>query len=350
VRHGIASFPPFLEANPYRRLLYGELTARGFPLVPTPRLRLRWLWSERRSVGFLHFHWPEGYWRHDRGRESLRVPLSYVRLCLFGARLLAARALGYRIVWTIHQVYPHERGDRRLDLLAARLLARFSRLLIAHDESTAEAARAELGLGSRSIEIVPHASYVGVYPPGRSRREVREEMGLGDDHVVFLSFGNLRAYKQLDLLLEAFGASSLPRAALVVAGEVSDPPEGERVLAAAAADPRVRPLLRRVDDDRVAELFAASDVAVLPRSDGGTSGALILALSLGLPVVAARAQVAEELTDGGRAGWLFEPGDAASLRAALEGAAAAGAPAKRHSAQLVSWPEAAERIAALLRG
>jgi beta-1,4-mannosyltransferase len=356
VRRGIASFPPFLEANPYRRLLYRELEERGFPLVPTPRLRLRWLWTERRNVRFLHFHWPEGYWRHDRGREHLRLPLSYVRLGLFGSRLLAARALGYRIVWTIHQVYPHERGDRRLDRRGARLLARLSHHLIAHDEATADAARAELGLRSRSIEIVPHASYAGVYPAGRSRRSVRRELGLDGDELVFLAFGTLRAYKQLDLLLEAFRGSSLPGAALVVAGEVSDPEEGEWVLAAAAADPRVRPLLGRVEDDRVAELHAASDVAVLPRSDGGTSGALVLALSLGVPVVAARTQVAEEQTSAGRAGWLFEPGDAGSLRAALEEAAAAD-PATRAakgaiglgSAQRLSWPAIADRMAALLR-
>jgi glycosyltransferase involved in cell wall biosynthesis len=355
VRRGIASFPPFLEANPYRSLLYRELGERGFPLVPTLRLRLRWLWRERRSVGFLHFHWPEGYWRHDRGRESLRIPLSHVRLWLYGSRLLAARALGYRIVWTIHQVYPHERGDRRLDRQGARLLARLSHHLIAHDAATAEAARAELGVRSRSIEILPHASYVGVYPSGRSRRSVREELGLGDDQFVFLSFGNLRAYKRLDLLLEAFQASSLPRAALVVAGEASDPAEGERVLAAAGADPRVRPLLGRVDDERVAELHAASDVAVLTRSDSGTSGALVLALSLGVPVIAARTRIAEEQTGGGRAGWLFEPDDAGSLRSALEDAAAAepGTLAAKGTAGLdsaarLSWPAIGEQTAGLL--
>jgi beta-1,4-mannosyltransferase len=357
VRRGIASFPPFLEANPYRKLLYRELGAHGFPLVPTPPLRVRWLWRERRNVGFLHFHWPEGYWRHDRGRERLRILLSYMRLCLYGSRLLAARALGYRIVWTIHQVYPHERGDRRLDRRGARLLARLSHHLIAHDAATAEAARVELGLRPGSIELVPHASYLGVYPPGRSRRSVRERLGLDDDERVFLSFGTLRAYKQLDLLLEAFRAASLPRAALVVAGEVSDPAEGERVRAAARADPRVRPLLGRVDDEGVAELHAASDVAVLPRSDGGTSGALVLALSLGIPVIAARTQVVEEQTSGGRAGWLFEPGDPDSLRGALEDAAAADAATLAakgaiglESARRLSWPAIGERTAELLGG
>jgi beta-1,4-mannosyltransferase len=356
VRRGIASFPPFLEANPYRRLLHERLDELGFHLVPTPRLRVRWLWRERRTVGFLHFHWPEGYWRHDRGPARLRHLLSWVRLSLFLWRLAVARVLGYRVVWTIHQVYPHESGHRRLDRRAAYLLARMAQLRVAHDASTADAARRELRLGPDSVEIVPHGSYIGVYPPGRSRESVRAALGLDPADVVFLCLGTLRAYKQLDLLLTAFRETSLPSAALVVAGEASDEREAEEVLAATENDPRVRPLLGRLEDDRVAELYGASDVAVLPRSDGGTSGALILALSMGVPVIAARTAESKELTNGGRAGWLFAPGDGASLREALEDAAASdpAALAEKGAAALeqarrLSWSEAAERIAELLR-
>src|SRR5207302_523112 len=88
-------------------------------------------------------------------------------------------------------------------------------------------------------------------------------------------------------------------------------------------DRPARDVLRRlpggpVPDDRVSGLHEACDVAVLPRSDGGTSGALVLALSLGLPVVAAAVPAYEELTRRGELGWHFAPGDAASLRAAIE--------------------------------
>ena len=356
MRRAIASFPPFLEANPYRKLLYAELEKRGFPLVPTPRLRLAWLWTHRHTVGFLHFHWPEGAWRHDRGPVALRRPLSYVRLCLLLVRLLVARALAYRIVWTIHQVYPHERAGERLDRVGAMLLARASHVRVAHDTPTAEAARHELHLRPGTVALVPHGSYIGVYPRGRSRRDVRSELEIDDEALVFLSFGTLRRYKQLDLLLAAFAGASPKTGRLVVTGEVSNSSDGEAVFAAAREDPRVRPLLGSVDDDRVAELFEASDVAVLPRSDGGTSGALILALSMGVPVVAARTAIAQELTSEGRAGWLFEPGDADSLRAALEDAAAtdrteiaAKGKAGLEQVRSLSWSAAGERMADLLR-
>jgi glycosyltransferase involved in cell wall biosynthesis len=106
----------------------------------------------------------------------------------------------------------------------------------------------------------------------------------------------------------------------------------------------------------VAEHFRASDVAVLPRTDGGTSGALLLAISMGLPVVAARREAYSDLTGSGECGWLFTPDDIASLTWALEAAVAAGPStlsAKGAAATRVarerSWRRAAELTAAYMR-
>jgi beta-1,4-mannosyltransferase len=287
-RAAIASFPAPLERNPYQRLLYAQLTAHGFPLVAAGRLRFRWLWQARRSVRFLHFHWPQGYWRYNRSPRRLRRPMSWVTAAVFVARLQAARLLGYRIVWTVHQVYPHEIDGRRLDRLGTRALARASDLLLAHDAGTAEVVRHELGSAARKLEIVPHGSYIGVYPEGRPRAEVRRALGIAEGAFVFLCFGELRAYKEVDSLLRAFRAAALPDAVLVVAGTVVNDEQAAAVRQAAEADARIRPLLEPVPDEGVTELFGAADAAVLTRRDGGTSGALILALSFGVPVVAAR--------------------------------------------------------------
>jgi hypothetical protein len=132
----VASFPPTIKENPYQRLLYDHLLPHGFAPAPPARLRLRWLWESRRHVKALHFHWPQAYYRHETGAPSLRRALSWVRLGLFGARLAVARTLGYRIAWTVHELYPHERFGRRLDHAAATMLARASHDLNAHDRIT----------------------------------------------------------------------------------------------------------------------------------------------------------------------------------------------------------------------
>src|SRR5439155_15164215 len=123
-------------------------------------LSFGWLWRARRDIDILHFHW-----RADR-YYALRRPLadgvppppaprfqgirSWLKLVAFAGRIAAARLLGYRLVWTIHEVYPPESFtrppgavSRRIDRLGGRLLSRKCDLLLAHDVSTRERARAE---------------------------------------------------------------------------------------------------------------------------------------------------------------------------------------------------------------
>ena len=337
--------------NPYLDLLYGALEREGVPYEPDSRLTADWLIGRRKRVRWLHVHWPQSLYRFSRGPQVLRSALSWLKLGLFAARLSFARALGYRLVWTIHQVLPHDRASR-LDLAAAHLLARRADLLLAHDAETAR--RGADMVGARQIAVVPHGSYAGVYPPGAGRAAARSALGLGDERVG-LSFGELRGYKDMDVLVDAFGRV---RAAgiLLVAGYPKD-----RGLAAALADaaeqnPRLLFRPRFVRDEQVSDLFAAADVAVVPRGDGGTSGSLILALSFGLPTVAADCKTYRDLLSNGEAGWLFQPGDAESLAAALE--AAFRAPedelrrrAERAEAQAAGlrWDESARQLAALLR-
>jgi glycosyltransferase involved in cell wall biosynthesis len=352
----IASFPSVQEMNPYQRLLYEHLAVQGFQLEPDARLDLVWLWRARDRVKFLHFHWPHGLYTFRRGRVGVSNTLSWVKLARFQLRLAAARALGYRIVWTIHQVYPHEQHNPRRDRMAARMLARSSHLLIAHDGATAQRAREELGHTAAEVEIVPHGSYAGVYPPGRERDLVRRELGIDPGTFTFLAFGELRRNKQVELLVEGFRSLSSTEVALVVAGFAKVESVASEIRRRRAEDDRIKLRLNYLRDHEVRELFDACDAAVIPRTDGGTSGALVLALSLGLPVVAADLPAYTELIGRDAAGWLFRPDDRDSLRAALEAASSAEdavleakRAAARRQAERLHWPDIAERTAALLR-
>jgi beta-1,4-mannosyltransferase len=358
------------SGNPYLELLEQKLAELGFAVLPDPPLTLRWLWEGRREVGFLHFHWrPDRYYvwrgrRYSRSRQPSRFQgvLTWFTLVRFAARVLAARALGYRIVWTIHEVLPPETRprrpgsvSRRIDRVAGRFLARRSDLLFAHDRETAAQARDEFRLPAVRVEIIPHGSYIGVYPPGRPRGEVRAELGLAEDDFVFLCFGALRPEKEIPLLLTAFERLGLSDVALVVAGNPEDAVSVRSILRAVEAGARVIPILRAIPRADVAELFAAADVFVLSRSAAWTSGSLRLALSLCVPVVAPQMPMHEELLDGERAGWLFRPGDADSLRDTLARAAAdraevraKGNAARRRAESLPDWMQIARQCGSLM--
>ncbi|MBX5474135.1 MAG: glycosyltransferase [Thermoleophilia bacterium] len=345
----VASAP----TNPYLRLLYSHLAERGVAAERWPAPSLRRLARSRGRVDLLHVHWPEGLYRARRGPRLLRPLLSRVKLVRLVVRLAAARALGYRIAWTVHQVLPHERDDRRLDLAAARLLARRADLLLAHDAATAHAVQERLG-ARRPVHVAPHGSYRGVYAERAGREATRRRLGIPSGAVAFLAFGELRAYKGVAALLDAFATLDGEEAALVVAGRPTDAALARRVREAQAADPRIVALLGVVPDEEVADLYAAADVAVVARADGGTSGSLVLALTLAKPVVVADRPAYVELARP-EAAWLFDPQEPGSLERALRDAIAARHELPLRSAraaeraEALDWAPIADQLAELLR-
>ena len=365
--HRIAAFPPRIlqDRNPYARLLYREMELIGFETVDSSPLKLDWLLRARRDVDILHFHWDPQQRYVKRSPDKLTTLLRRLRqdrlvpwwdTLSFVTLLATARALGYRLIWTIHEIRPHESDHARHDMMASRALAQLSHLLIAHDSATAERARDVLRLPAAEIHVVPHGSYVGVYPSGRSRGTVRSELGVPADAFVFLAFGHLRAYKELPLLVEAFISLPSPSARLIIAGVPWDAGIRREMTSATERDSRIQLMLEPVPVERVEELFSACDAAVFPRSDGWTSGSLILAMSLGIPVVAARQSTYADLMDGEESGWLFEPGDVSSLRSCMLAAAADHDAAQRKGstalsrARRMTWSATAEMTADLIAG
>ena len=320
----IAAFPRRLAANPYCELLYDHLERLAIEVVEG-RSGIRWLVRSRGRVRVLHFHWPE---RHFR-------PGSPWSAVAFALRLLAARLLGYRLVWTVHNAAPHENpgaGDRLVRATLRRLAT-----LIVH----CDAARRLLGPAGRGALVIPHGSYVGRYPNGIGARTARERLGLEPDARVFLAFGQVRFYKGLDALLRAFGELPEPRACLVIAGEpiggVELPP---------VADPRIRLFLRHVPDAEVQVFLNAADLLVLPYRNVLTSGAAMLALSFGRAIVAPRLGCLPELERSGAA-LLYDPADPDGLAAALARGlvldpAVLGERARRF-ARTLSWDTIARR-------
>jgi glycosyltransferase involved in cell wall biosynthesis len=351
-----------MHRNPYGQLLYGTLARHGVRLVDKAQLTASWLWRHRGRVAVLHFHWDQCLYEVRPEDDSPFVELRcWLKTLHYAAMLTLARSLGYKLLWTVHEVLPHEPRSRRRDLLAGRLLGRSSHALLAHDEATAERAARVLRTGERKITVVSHGSYAGWYPTGRPPEVVREEWGLRRSSFVFLAFGTLRRYKRIDLLLDAFARVEDPSCELVVAGGFlwrRRQPEWElemeeRLRQAAAQDPRIHYRTERVADEQVAELHGAVNAMVLARSDGWTSGSMILAMTNGLPVVAARQPAYVDLLGDGDAGWLYESGSARTLAhamtsAASDGSAAAKGRAARRRAEALDWNATAAQTASVI--
>lgn len=347
---------PREDANPYQRLLYGQLAELGVRARylgrPTPShtlnlllLPLELVAGRLRGARIVHLHWVHAFAFTGAGRSSV---LRHASRAWFGIWLLAIRAAGLRLVWTAHNVLPH--APVFPDDVEARLaLVKACDLVIAH----APAALAELsalGAAPRRAAIIPHGPLAGPASAGQPRR-----VGAGTCPVRFLLFGRVEAYKGADDLVAAFAA--LPpdvQAELTIAGECRDPALRAALHdAGRAAGRRVTLRLDRIPDDDVSPLLEAADAVVLPFRRVTTSGSAVLALGHGRPLVVPDLAAFADLPD---AAVVRYDRTTAGLTAALARLARAGrgelaamSAAALGYASGLSWPDIAARTVAELR-
>lgn len=351
---------PQNATDPYQSLLYAPIAASGvqvrFVASPTRSqtgnlLLLPALLLSSRCTGhqILHLHWIYPFAPAWVGRIPVarRLFQGWFRVFLASARLL-----GYRIVWTAHNVLPHAPvlAD---DEAGRRLLAREATAVIAHSRASIPALEA---FGATRIVAVPMGPAGAGVPRGIGRDEARSRLGLPRDGRVVAFVGTIGHYKGADLLLAA--ARGLPAALglrLVVAGACDDAALAQR-LHALAGDLEGRATLRlgRVPTDELQVYLESADVVAFPFRSITNSSSLLLALEFGRPVLLP--DLPELAGCPEDVAFRYDPGDPEGLGAALaeiaradeadlaaRGAASAAAVAGR------SWDDAARATVALYR-
>ena len=353
------------ESNPYQPLLYAALqeaaqddgetqyrvvyirAPRGtkqvllHPLMAAYHLITHAITDRRR---ILHIHWMYAFRLPGRSKAAPRAAYASSMTFLFLAKLLR-----YRIVWTVHNVLPHQPITSN-DLAVRRRLARIADAVIVHSSSTLPALAAA-GIPVADATVIAHPSYIGRYPEAGSRHDSRASLKLPDDAAVCLFFGRIEPFKNVPALIEAFAvvASTNPNAYLVVAGACKDPALQARVTTMLAPIERASSVLRRINDDELASFFRAADVVACPFLDTTTSGSAMLALSFGVPIVAPRVGALADLPND--VGFFYNPTTEGGLVAALaqslssaDDVATAAARAHDYAASM-TWARAAKATA-----
>ena len=153
-------------------------------------------------------------------------------------------------------------------------------------------------------------------------RRVRAELGLGDGPLA-IYVGHIPRYNDLDLLIQALPPliETIPDARLIIVGDGDGLPSLRTQVEQAGLTDRVV-FTGRLAPDRAAPLLRAADVAVAPYRDtlinrSKCAAKIIYYMAMGKPIVSSRVGQNLEYLDGGLAGLLTEPGDAADLAAGL---------------------------------
>ena len=289
----IAYFPDYRE-NPYLSMLWAKLTRAGgaavadsLGLALTARIA-----AQRPTV--MHLNWTApilGPGRTDAARRE--------RYHTFLSGLDQLRAAGVPTIWTIHNVLPHECADPALEAQLRQEIADRVDVIHVMCEATVDSCAPHYQLPRSRVRVIPHPSYIDFYPNLTDRSLARDELRIDHNAFVYLHFGQVRPYKGVDRLLDAFDrlAPQHPDARLLLVGAGGRFEGIEAIKQRARAHPQVLSNFNHIGDADVQLYLNAADVVVLPHRSALNSGALQLAYSFARPVVAPESGCVAGLVD-----------------------------------------------------
>jgi beta-1,4-mannosyltransferase len=306
-----------------------------------------WLLREMRAGDLMHLHWPSFLYYDSSSRwRTLVGVLRFVTL------LSILRARGVRIVWTAHNLYPHD-GGRGLWVhrFARRFVIRLAEIVFVHGPSAARIVQREFSVPLRKLRQVPHGHWIGYYPDAITRATARSKLGIDTANYVYAFVGTCKPYKNLEQLLRAF-ALQASDAQLLVVGNFQSPAYLDRIrqLIAELGAGRVRLEPRFIEDTELQVYLKAADAIVLPYREILTSGSAILAFGFGRPVVVPRLGALVDVVDES-CGVLYDADDADGLPRALTEIRRATydeTRIRRH-AQEFRWADSAAELVAIAR-
>lgn len=238
---------------------------------------------------------------------------------LFLKKLFEFLAAGGKLIWTIHNVLPHDCPYLKQEIELRNIICAAANTIHVHSQKSVPEIQKCLSIPVEKVQIVHHGNYVGVYPNNVNRELARNRFGFSEEHTVFLFLGQIRKYKGIEDLIFAFNEvqKNFPHTRLLIAGKSLDPINIDQLNVELTTKKNIVLTEQYLPDNELQWFFNAVDIMVLPYKKILTSGSLLNAMSFGCPVVAPRVGMTEEIINNGHNGFLYELGNVDSLMQAM---------------------------------
>jgi glycosyltransferase involved in cell wall biosynthesis len=222
-----------------------------------------------------------------------------------------------RVVAITDNVVPHEKrpGDgplTRYFLSACDGFVTMSRSVLEQLQ--------HLGFGHKPAQYRPHPLYDN-FGPIKPKAEALSALGLPDTTGYLLFFGFIRAYKGLDIMLEAFADTRLAAlpVKLIIAGEFyEDAAPYEELIKRYQLEDRIIRATDFIPNEKVVDYFCAADLIVQPYKNATQSGVSQIAYHFERPMLVTDVGGLAELIPAGVVGYVVPPTPAAIADAVVD--------------------------------
>ncbi|MBO6793291.1 MAG: glycosyltransferase family 4 protein [Balneolaceae bacterium] len=229
----------------------------------------------------LHYHWLEFQdWKSALG-------IIYKLLCIG-----IFTAFGGKVIWTVHNLYPHNKKWISLHKKIYRWMARKADRLIVHSSSAMKIVSDEYGIDSGKIAVLPHPKF-----PTKEINKTQAISNLNSDFGIQLKsgipligcIGAISDYKGIPRLIEMISQVSSPKQ-LLIAGYVKKGMQNvdQQIHGYSDKFAWLEYQSGFISEKNLAEIMNALDLCVFNFGDILTSGGIEMALSYNKLILAPR--------------------------------------------------------------
>lgn len=292
-KFGILAWPGFSTKtdNPYNYILYKNVEEEGCLVYDfTFSLKNVLKYSTKVNYKVFHIHWPTYILFGDNHRKAA------IRMSIFFMFIKYLKKIGVKIVWTVHNLEAHEGNFPLLQKKLTDFMYRETDGFISLNEPGLHIIQQRSSNKEKQKYIhLAHPHYREYYTNNISKKQAREKLRIPTDKFVFLFLGQIRRYKNVTGLVEAYKKVKDSSTLLIIAGKVHKDMQG--VLATIANDKNIILYDSFIKDEDLETYFNCADLVVTPYDKVFNSGSIFLNLSFNRPTLASNSGALKELSD-----------------------------------------------------
>ena len=290
----------------YVRLIIKGLKQKGVTIRKTTYPSPMSSFSIAVNGGVFHINWPEFYYKMGKGLIKMLVSIM-LALSLIISMMIMRFLFGIRVVFSLHNLLPHNSERRWLDRIVYSAVIFCSSSVICHCIKAKELINEHYPTYSGKVIVIPHPNFMGVYGDKMNKYEMRDILNLPQDVYIYIFFGKVRAYKGIKELVKEFREVGGTEDRLLIVGSDDGTGYIEEIKRIAGDDERIMIRGIWVLDEFVNLYMSCADCLVLPYRDILTSGGVLLSAQYCIPLVAPAIGCIPEQVDG-RMAVLYDEG------------------------------------------
>lgn len=237
---------------------------------------------------YLHFDWIQSYYiRKKHWMTILLLPIFIFQV------LYVKYFTKTKIVWTLHNIMPHNVDYLRFNHWVRHFFARQCEWIRVFSEDSIARATQELEIYKEKFIVIPEGDYTSVYPNTITQQEARIKLNLSLDSKVLLSLGYIKPYKGIENLIHEFSKIKNEKVQLIIAGQIMDQIYFDNIQKSIIYlnDNRIQLKSVFIPVEKLQIYYNAADVVVLPFDKVENSGSAIMAMGFKKPILAPKTGV-----------------------------------------------------------